>query len=288
MLNPETGFIGGSSLYSLEGAKVIDEFYPDTPWGKPSDAITIAEINGRQAAFLPRHGRGHRLLPSEVNSRANIAALKMAGVQELFAFSAVGSLKEDIRPRDFIVPSQLIDRTKGRQSTFFGGGIVAHIAFADPFCLRLSKTAVEAINSMGISCRTGETLVCMEGPAFSTRAESGMYRAMGAGLINMSALPEAKLAREAEICYCMICMCTDYDCWREAEEDVSVDMLLDNLNANASRGQALIKTLMSMPRESRTCSCPTASAAAVMTAPEAQPAEARARLATILPKYFAP
>ena len=218
MEKASVGIIGGSGLYEMEGADIIEEVTMETAWGAPSDSITIADVNGVNTAFLPRHGRGHFIMPHEINYRANIAALKMLGVDEILAFSAVGSLKEDIRPLDFVLPSQVIDRTKSRESTFFGNGIVGHVAFADPFCERMQKIIPGIAEKLGIVMHTSETLVCMEGPAFSTRGESHLYRSWEAGVINMSTLPEAKLAREAEICYTVICMSTDYDCWKEDEE----------------------------------------------------------------------
>ena len=235
MENAKIGVIGGSGIYELEGVEIIDEMSIDTPWGKPSDKIVIAKIDGIPVAFLPRHGKGHFIMPHEVNSLANIAAMKMLGVEEIIAFSAVGSLKAEIKPLDFVLPNQIIDKTKMRPYTFFGNGIVAHIAFADPFCERMHDIIIPATREMGITLHTKETVVCMEGPAFSTRAESHMHRSWNVGLINMTVLPEAKLAREAEICYSIICMSTDYDSWKDDEEHVTLEMLIDNLNKNAER-----------------------------------------------------
>ena len=280
------GIIGGSGLYQIDGVKVIEEISIDTPWGKPSDNITVAEIGGVNAAFLPRHGRGHVRLPHEINNRANIAALKMIGVEEIISISAVGSLKEEIRPLDFVLPDQVIDRTKARESTFFGNGIAAHIPFADPFCSRLHEIILPAARGMNLTMHTGQTLICMEGPAFSTRAESKMYRSWGAGVINMSTLPEAKLAREAEMCYAVICMSTDYDCWHEEEEDVTIDMVIQNMNTNAENARTLIKILVERLGQERTCPCRDASRFAVITAPEKRNPEQAARLKSILPEYF--
>ena len=283
------GVIGGSGLYDIPGARVLAEVRPRTAWGSPSDAITLVEIGGMPVAFLPRHGRGHRLLPGEVNGRANIAALKQLGVEQVVAFSAVGSLKESLAPLDFVVPAQLIDRTRHRPDTFFGDGVVGHVAFADPFCPRIAGRALAAIRAAALPGGHGdETLVCMEGPLFSTRAESHLYRSFGAGLINMSALPEAKLAREAELCYALVCMVTDYDCWREGGSDVDIQMVIANLTANAQRARDLLPALLQgVGAQPRDCRCGEASRFAVITAPERQPAAARKRLATLLPRYFA-
>jgi 5'-methylthioadenosine phosphorylase len=286
MSRAKVGFIGGSGFYEIEGANVIEEVKISTPWGEPSDSIVIAEIEDRRAAFLPRHGRGHLLLPAEVNSRANIAAMKMIGVEEIFAFSAVGSLKENIRPREFVLPNQVIDRTRQRQSTFFGNGVVAHVGFADPFCPRLHDIIIPAANETGIAIHKGETVICMEGPAFSTRAESRLYRSWGAGIINMSSLPEAKLAREAEICYAIICMSTDYDCWREEEEAVTVEMIIGNLTANSSNAKKLMRSIIARTGGKRDCGCHGCVKNAIITAPASRGREQCERLKTILPEYF--
>jgi len=286
MNKAKIGVIGGTGIYEIEGAEIIEELSADTPWGKPSDSIIIAKVNGINTAFLPRHGKGHRHPPHQVNSRANIAALKMLGVEEIIAFSAVGSLKEEIKPLDFVLPDQIIDRTKARPSTFFENGIVAHAAFADPFCGRLHEIIIPAAEEHGIELHTNETVVCMEGPAFSTRAESRMYISWGAGIINMSALPEAKLAREAEICYSMICMSTDYDCWKEDEEHVTTEMIIGNLSKNASRAKALLKALLPHMGGERTCSCKEASKFAIVTANEKQNTEEVKKLKTIFSDYF--
>lgn len=286
MREANIGILGGSGLYEIDGIRVIDEARPKTPWGRPSDAITIAEIEGSTVAFLPRHGRGHVYLPHEINYRANIAALKMLGVEEILAFSAVGSLKEEIKPLDFVLPAQLIDRTKSRPSSFFGDGIAAHISLAHPFCERLRAVIPSVANSLDISIHTDETLICMEGPAFSTRAESKLYRSWGAGVINMSTLPEAKLAREAEMCYCLICMSTDYDCWKEDEEHVTVEMVVANLNRNAANAKKLLKSLIPHMARGRNCECKNATRYAVITAREKQNRAQAKRLRAILPNYF--
>lgn len=280
------GIIGGSGLYQVDGVRIIEEIAVETPWGKPSDALIIAEIDGMPVAFLPRHGRGHVHLPHEVNFRANIAALKMIGVEEIIAFSAVGSLKEHIHPLDFVLPDQVIDRTKGRASSFFGDGVAAHVAFAHPFCDRLQGIIRPQAKNLGITMHEKEILICMEGPAFSTRAESLLYRSWGAGVINMSTLPEAKLAREAEICYAVVCMSTDYDCWREEEEHVTIEMVINNLNVNAGNARKMILALARELGKERTCSCCSASKNAIITAPEKRNPEQVRRLKTIFPDYF--
>ncbi|GAB4220776.1 MAG TPA: S-methyl-5'-thioadenosine phosphorylase [Spirochaetota bacterium] len=282
----DVGIIGGSGLYQIEGVTILEEVKVRTPWGMPSDAITIAEVGGVKAGFLPRHGRGHFILPHEINYRANIASLKMLGAGQIVAFSAVGSLKERIKPLDFVIPNQIIDRTKSRISTFFGDGIAAHIAFADPFCTRLHELILVAAQKLNIPMHTNETLVCMEGPAFSTRAESHLYRSWQAGVINMSTLPEAKLAREAEMCYAVICMSTDYDCWKEDEEHVTVDMVVNNLNKNASNAKALIKELIPLLTKERDCGCKEAIKYAIITDPKKQSSKQKKKLKAILPNYF--
>jgi 5'-methylthioadenosine phosphorylase len=238
------GIIGGTGLYELEGMDIVEEIYPDTPWGKPSDKITIGKFKGKLLAFLPRHGRGHFLLPSEIPNLANIAALKHLGVEEIVAFSSVGSLREEIAPLDFVLPSQIIDRTKSREFTFFGNGIVVHATFGDPFSKSLATRIEKVAQTIGLKLHTNKTLVCMEGPLFSTRAESKMYRAWGADIINMSVLPEAKLAREAEIAYQMVCMSTDYDSWKEHEEAVTVEVVIANLQQNGVNAKKLLAELI--------------------------------------------
>ncbi len=285
MHNVKYGFIGGTGLYEIEGAKTIDEVTIDTAWGSPSDKIIITEIDGIQAAFLPRHGKGHKVAPHDVNARANIAALKMLGVEQVVAFSAVGSLKEEIKPLDFVLPTQVIDRTKVRKSTYFDEGVVAHVPFGDPFCLRLQKIIKPLAKQLDITLHTDETLICMEGPAFSTRAESNLYRSWGAGIINMSTLPESKLAREAELCYSVVCMSTDYDCWKEDEEDVTLDMVVKNLTTNATHAKSLLKLILKELDKERTCGCKEATKFSIVTAPEVRNPETVAKLKTIFPEY---
>lgn len=237
--------IGGTGLYELEGMEVVENYFPDTAWGKPSDAITIGKYKDKLVAFLPRHGRGHFISPSEIPNLANIAALKMLGVEEIVAFSSVGSLREEIAPRDFVLPDQIIDRTKGiRESTFFGNGVVAHASFGDPFSKNLADRIYSLCEMLQIKTHRNKTLICMEGPLFSTRAESKMYRMIGGDVINMSVLPEAKLAREAEIAYQMICMSTDYDSWKEHEEPVTVEMVVGHLTHNNATAKKLIADLI--------------------------------------------
>lgn len=287
MKKAKIAFIGGSGLYDIEGAKLIEQVDIETPWGKPADKIDIVDFNGVTAAFLPRHGRGHVHAPHQLNFRANIAALKMIGVEEIVAFSAVGSLKEEIPPMDFVLPDQIIDRTKGiRPSTFFEDGVVGHVGFADPFCHRLHDIIVPVAKELGLKMHTKQTLVCMEGPAFSTRAESHLYRSWGAGVINMSTIPEAKLAREAEICYAVICMSTDYDCWHESEEDVTVEMVVNNMNTNSANAKRLVKAIAARMGQERTCPCCGASKFAVITAPEKRNPVQVKKLSAILPDYF--
>ncbi|GLV56681.1 S-methyl-5'-thioadenosine phosphorylase [Dictyobacter sp. S3.2.2.5] len=227
MPQAKIGVIGGSGLYHMEGMTDVEEVKIQTPFGDPSDVITIGKVSGVSMAFLPRHGRGHRLSPSEVPSRANIWALKSLGVEWAISVSAVGSLREDIAPRDLVIPDQLFDRTKDRVKSFYEGGVVVHCSFAEPFCPTLGSLLLESARELGnVNVHQGGTYVCMEGPLFSTKAESNVYRKLGMDIIGMTALPEAKLAREAELCYAIIACATDYDCWYESEESVSVDMVV--------------------------------------------------------------
>ncbi len=277
------GVIGGSGLYEMDGLTDISEVTPSTPFGEPSDAITLATLAGHRIAFLPRHGRGHRLLPTEVPSRANIAALKGLGVQRILSFSAVGSLCEEMAPRHFVVPNQLIDRTRHRPDTFFGDGIVGHVGFADPFANALGDVLYDAMEGLDVTRHKGGTLVCMEGPLFSTRAESELYRSWGAQLINMSALPESKLAREAGIEYGLVCMVTDYDCWHTAHDDVDIQMVIANLVANAGNAKKLLEVaLPKVAASPRDTAIAEASKFAVITAPELRPAATVERLRGII------
>ncbi len=280
------GVIGGTGLYSIDGMEILEEVYPDTPWGKPSDKITIGRFKGKEIAFLPRHGKGHFLNPSEVPARANIAALKALGVEEIIAFSSVGSLREEIAPRDFVIPSQIIDRTKSRPATFFENGMVAHAPFADPFSFGLAKKVEKAASSIELKIHTNKTLVCMEGPLFSTRAESHMYRSWGADIINMTVLPEAKLAREAEILYQMVCMSTDYDCWKEDEEHVTLEMVLQNLGQNAETAKRLLSALVDHLGVSDDTSLVGSTKFSLVTSEEKRNPEQIQKLKYLFPTYF--
>ena len=281
------GVIGGSGIYEMDGLELEREVHPDTPWGKPSDTIVVGRYAGRRVAFLPRHGRGHFLTPSEVPARANIAALKMMGVQEILAFSAVGSLREEIPPRDFVLPTQVIDRTKGiRPSTFFDHGIVVHATFGDPFSSYLADIVYSQAGVLeNAALHRGKTLVCMEGPLFSTRAESQMYRAWGGDIINMSVLPEAKLAREAEINYQMVCMSTDYDSWKVEEEAVTAEMILAHFQANTGNAKRLLAAVIPLINREDNPLLGTMRQSTI-TAPEKRDPKMVARLNELLPGAF--
>ncbi len=282
------GVIGGSGVYQMEGAEVVREHSLGTPFGRPSDVVIEAKVSGRQVFFLPRHGRGHRLLPSEVNYRANIHALKQLGVTHVLAVSAVGIMKEHIKPGDMVVPDQLFDRTRGgRASTFFGEGIAGHVGFADPFCEELRQVVAQAARAKGATVHEGGVYICMEGPQFSTRAESHFYRReVDAAVIGMTALPEAKLAREAELCYALLAMGTDYDCWHETEEDVSVEAVLGILKANAALANAAVAEVARLLPATSDCACLSAARFAIITAREAITAPVKERLKVLYGKYF--
>ncbi len=290
MPEAKVAIIGGSGLYQIKGLSRVMEVDADTPYGPPSDTILIGELSGVSIAFLPRHGRGHRISPTELPVRANIYALKTLGVERVISISAVGSLKEEIHPLDLVVPDQLIDRTRQRANTFFGDGLVAHISFADPFCPDLSATladtAAEAVALSPVVVHHGGTYVVMEGPAFSTRAESFLYRSWGASVIGMTALPEAKLAREAEMCYAILACATDYDCWHETEEAVSVEMVVANLSKNVATSQEIIRRLLPRLSPERRCACPSALKNAILTARDAIPEDTKERLALLIGKYL--
>ena len=261
----EIAIIGGSGLYEIQGFAETAVVDPDTPYGKPSDAITVGELQGASVAFLPRHGRGHRVSPSELPFRANIYALKTLGVRRIVSVSAVGSLQAPYQPQHLVIPDQLIDRTRARKSTFFEDGVVAHISFADPFCPAVSGILADGGEGQGIPTHAGATLVVMEGPAFSTRAESEMYRAWGGDLIGMTTLPEAKLAREAEMCYAVMAWVTDYDCWHPDHDDVSVDLVIENLVANIANSRIILRHIVPELAALGPCECQTALANAVIT-----------------------
>jgi 5'-methylthioadenosine phosphorylase len=291
MPHAKIGVIGGSGLYQMEHMTEIEEVRVQTPFGDPSDVITIGNVSGASMAFLPRHGRGHRLNPSEVPSRANIWALKSLGVEWIISVSAVGSLREDVAPRDLLIPDQLYDRTKSRENSFFEGGIVVHCAFADPFCPELRQKITHAAHELGdVKVHDSGTLLCMEGPLFSTKAESRIYRSMGLDIIGMTALPEAKLAREAEICYATIACITDYDSWHESEEPVTVDMVINNLSANVANAQRILCDLaQSLPadRSHQNCGCADALANTIMTAPSLISDELKEKYALLIGRYIA-
>ncbi|MBT4500086.1 MAG: S-methyl-5'-thioadenosine phosphorylase [Gemmatimonadetes bacterium] len=282
------GIIGGSGVYHMEGVEVIAEHTLETPFGDPSDSLVETNIHGRPVIFLPRHGRGHRLLPSEVNARANIHALKQLGVTHVMSVSAVGIMQEQIAPGDMVTPDQIFDRTRGqRASTFFGNGIVGHVTFADPFCDELRAIVGSAARSSGATVHEGGTYICMEGPQFSTRAESHFYRReVGAAVIGMTALPEAKLAREAEICYAMLAMGTDYDCWHETEEDVSVESIIEILRNNAALANAAVREVARQLPEESDCECLHAARFAIITAPEAISDEVKERMKVLYGHYL--
>jgi 5'-methylthioadenosine phosphorylase len=282
----EIGIIGGSGLYAMPGLTGIHEERVETPFGDPSDAFVLGELEGRKVAFLARHGRGHRLLPSELNFRANIYAMKKLGVERILSVSAVGSLKEEHKPTDFVIPDQFIDRTFARNATFFGDGIVGHVAFGDPVCATVARALEGACASQGVAGKLNGTYICMEGPQFSTRAESNLYRSWGADVIGMTNLQEAKLAREAEICYATMAMVTDYDCWREGHDDVTVDQIVAVLNQNAANAALVVKAAVAaMPKE-RGCACASALKFAILTNPAVIPAATKAKLDLLIGKYI--
>jgi 5'-methylthioadenosine phosphorylase len=279
-------FIGGSGLYDLEGLTDVREIEVDTPFGSPSDALVIGTLGDKRVAFLPRHGRGHTISPAELPARANIYALKSLGVERIVSISAVGSLKEEIRPLDLVVPDQLIDRTWGRVNTFFGHGVVAHLAFADPFCPTLSEAIGAAARRQGARTHQGGACVTIQGPQFSTRAESQLFRSWGAAIVGMTALPEARLAREAEICYATMALVTDYDCWHQTEEPVSVDLIVGNLLKNVAVSTGVIRELASVMPEGRGCACGSALKDAIITNRQSIPETVRSQLSLILDKYL--
>ena len=282
----EIGIIGGSGIYNMPGISKVREVQIATPFGKPSDAYILGELEGRKVAFLARHGRGHVLLPSELNFQANIYGFKKLGVERIISLSAVGSLREDFKPLDMVVPSQFFDRTQGRPSTFFGGGLVAHISFADPFCPVLQKVLTESCSHVDVNVHPGGTYLCMEGPAFSTKAESNTYRAWGMDVIGMTNLQEAKLAREAEICYVTLAMVTDYDCWHEEHDAVTVSQVYDYLMRNAENAQRIITRAVELMPKERECKCGTALAHAIMTDRKKIPPRTRRKLELLVGKYL--
>jgi 5'-methylthioadenosine phosphorylase len=282
----QIGIIGGSGLYDMAEVTDRKEVMLSTPFGEPSGPYVLGTLRGKRVAFLARHGAGHRLSPSELNFRANIFGMKMLGVEYILSASAVGSLKEEYKPLDIVIPDQFIDRTKGRISTFFGRGLVAHVGFAHPFCSILSGIAGEAGQKSGATIHKGGTYVCMEGPQFSTLAESRLYRSWGADIIGMTNLQEAKLAREAEICYTTIALVTDYDCWHPDHDHVTVDMIIANLTQNAKTAQQIIAAAVDRLPFERTCECASALKYALITRPDAVPEQVRKDLAPIVGKYL--
>jgi 5'-methylthioadenosine phosphorylase len=286
MPQAKIGVIGGSGLYDIEGMTDVEEVDINTPFGRPSDAIVVGQLEGVGVAFLPRHGRGHRILPTEVPVRANLYALKSLGVERVIAINSVGSLKEEYRPGDLLIPDQLIDRTRSRVNTFFGDGVVVHIPFADPFCPVLSRVVYGAAAEAGATVHRGGACVVMEGPAFSTRAESFLYRSWGADVIGMTALPEAKLAREAEICYAIIACITDYDCWHETHESVTAEIILETLRRNIGLAKRIIKLALGRIPETRDCDCPSALGTAIVTAPGLIPDAQKQKLDLLIGRYL--
>jgi len=282
----EIGIIGGSGLYSMEGLKNTREVKLQTPWGRPSDSYLVGTLAGRRVAFLARHGRGHRIMPSELNFRANIYGFKKLGVERVISISAVGSLKEEHRPLEFIIPDQFYDHTKARVSTFFGDGLVVHISFADPVCRELARVVHGACREAGVAAKLGGSYICIEGPNFSSKAESNVYRSWGMDIIGMTNVQEAKLAREAELCYATVAMVTDYDCWHPGHDAVTVTEVIENLMKNAANAaRVLVKVVEGMPR-ARSCKCGSALAHAIITDRTKIPTATRKKLALLVGKYL--
>ena len=286
MPEAEIGIIGGSGLYAMPWLTDIREVRQQTPFGNPSDAYVLGRLAGHQVAFLARHGRGHVLLPSELNFQANIYGFKQLGVERIISVSAVGSLKEEHKPLDFVIPDQFFDRTRHRVDTFFGNGVVAHISFAEPVCPELAKVVEVACRKAGVAGQSGGTYVCMEGPQFSTMAESNVYRGLGFDVIGMTNLQEAKLAREAELCYVTIAMVTDYDCWHPHHDSVTVDQIVAVLLKNAEHACTVVRESVAAMPQARSCKCASALAHAILTEPGKIPPAARQKLSLILDKYI--
>ena len=285
-MKAKIGIIGGSGLYSMPGFEAHEEAAIETPWGNPSDKYVVGTLAGKPVAFLARHGRGHRISPSELNFRANIWGMKSLGVERIISLSAVGSLKEQHRPLDFVIPDQFFDRTRGRASTFFGDGLVAHIGFAEPICHQLAEVARQSCQHAGVSVKKGGVYLCMEGPAFSTKAESQVYRSWGMDVIGMTNLQEAKLAREAEICYVTIAMVTDYDCWHPEHDAVTVHDIIANLVKNAENAGKVVATAVAAMPELRECKCGSALAHAIITDRQAIPEQTKRKLDLLIGKYL--
>ncbi len=286
MAEPRIGIIGGSGLYEMAGLTDVREERVETPFGPPSDPYVLGRLEGRPVAFLARHGRGHRLLPSELNFRANVYGFKALGAEWILSASAVGSMREDVKPRDILIPDQFFDRTKARPSTFFGDGLVVHVAFADPTCPALGELLYRAAREEGATVHRGGTYLCIEGPQFSTRAESRIYRAWGVDVIGMTNLQEAKLAREAEICYATLALVTDYDVWHETEEDVTVEGVIAILLENAAMAKAILRRAVRAIPAARPCACPHALRDAIITARDRIPPATRERLKLLVGKYL--
>ena len=281
----EIGIIGGSGLYEMEGLKKASSVSVATPFGEPSDVLVVGELGGQRVAFLARHGRGHRILPSELNYRANIYAMKTLGVQWILSVSAVGSLKEAYAPLDIVIPDQLVDRTTQRKGTFFGRGLVAHVAFAHPFCAGLSRVLSEACVDAGARHHDGGSYVCIEGPQFSTLAESKLYRSWGMDLVGMTNMQEARLAREAEICYATLAMVTDFDCWHPEHDAVTAEQIIANLGRNAATAKAVLRAALARLPIARECECASALKYALVTPAELVPSQVKQELAPIIGKY---
>jgi 5'-methylthioadenosine phosphorylase len=282
----EIGIIGGSGLYSMPGFETQEEVHLETPFGRPSDNYVLGKLGGHRVAFLARHGRGHRLSPSELNFRANVYGMKSLGVERIISLSAVGSLKDEHHPLDFVIPDQFFDRTRGRVSTFFGDGLVAHVSFAHPVCPELSLVVADACAATGVNVTRGGTYLCMEGPAFSTRAESLVYRSWGMDVIGMTNLQEAKLAREAEICYVTIAMVTDYDCWHPDHDAVTVNEIIANLVKNAENACKVVAQAVAKIPAARSCQCGSALSHAIITDRKMVPEATRRKLGILIDKYF--
>ncbi len=280
------GIIGGSGLYQIDGLANVEEVPIATPFGDPSDRLVLGELEGVRVAFLPRHGRGHRISPSEINARANIYALKSLGVERVISVSAVGSMREDVHPLDLLVPDQIFDRTALRPRSFFGDGIVAHVGLAEPFCPELSDHLARSAEGTAPAVHRGGTYLCIEGPQFSTRAESRIYRQWGVDVIGMTAMPEARLAREAELCYATLALVTDYDVWHVTAEAVSVEQVVANLTKNTLAAKVTLRRLVASLPPRRSCSCGSALASSIVTDPRAIPPEVRQRLELIVGKYL--
>ena len=285
-MKAEIGIIGGSGLYSMPGFETQEEVHLETPFGRPSDNYVLGKLGGHRVAFLARHGRGHRLSPSELNFRANVYGMKSLGVERIISLSAVGSLKDEHHPLDFVIPDQFFDRTRGRVSTFFGDGLVAHVSFARPVCPELSLVVADACAATGVNVTRGGTYLCMEGPAFSTRAESLVYRSWGMDVIGMTNLQEAKLAREAEICYVTIAMVTDYDCWHPDHDAVTVNEIITHLVKNAENACKVVAQAVAKIPAARSCQCGSALSHAIITDRKMVPEATRRKLGILIDKYF--